>query len=475
MEKRMSYANETIAADSAIAAPRRQSRYLVIATLAAVLGGYLYGYDTLVAAGAIDYLTRFYNLDAAGKGQAASCVLIGCFIGAMSAGWIIDRLGAKVGLWLCAICFAGSSLGTYFTTSLATFTFWRVLAGLGLGLASIVAPKYLAEIAPTRIRGRLVTLYQMGIVLGILSAVFVNKLIHDLGDETWNLNIGWRYMFMASAAPAAFFAAMIIPAVESPRWLMKMMRKDQAWDVLHRLNGPQLAEQEARGIEKSLGAEEGKFSELFTRGFRRPLIIGIVLAGLSQASGIFVLLTFLNGLLEGAGFSGSSAFSQSVVVGAILAVFTLAALLLVDVAGRKTLLILGTAAQLISMSAIAWLYGSQGHGLAILLFFLLFVAAHAAGNGAVCWVIISEIFPTKVRGRAMSVATTSLFLVAWLGNYYYPQMEQHLGYSGTFWCFSAAALVNLLYVIFQVPETKGRSLEQIEEMWVSRRRDAAMN
>ncbi len=238
----MTYANETMPAS------RLRSKHLVIATLAAVLGGYLYGYDTLVAAGAIDYLTKFYDLDARGKGQAASCVLIGCFIGAMTAGWVIDRLGAKVGLWLCAICFAGSSIGTYFTTSLATFTFWRILAGLGLGLASIVAPKYLAEIAPTRIRGRLVTLYQMGIVLGILSAVFVNKLIHDLGDETWNLNAGWRYMFMACRKlPAMVFAAMIIPAVESPRWLMKMKRNTQAREVLHQLNGPDIAEREAAG------------------------------------------------------------------------------------------------------------------------------------------------------------------------------------------------------------------------------------
>ncbi|HZZ43957.1 MAG TPA: sugar porter family MFS transporter [Tepidisphaeraceae bacterium] len=446
---------------------QRKISNLVIATLAAVLGGYLYGYDTLVISGAIDYLTEFYKLDAGGKGQAASCALIGCFIGAISAGWVVDRLGAKVGLWLCAICFAGSSIGTYFAGSLSSFIFWRILAGLGLGMASIVAPMYIAEIAPTGIRGRLVTLYQFGIVLGILSAVFINKLIHGLGDEMWNLNSGWRYMFMASAAPAILFAAMIMPAVESPRWLMKMKRREEALNILRRLNGPEIAAVEAQEIEQSLNKEEGKFSELFTTGFRRPLVIGIVLAGLSQASGIFVLLTFLKGLLEGAGFSRSSAFSQTVLVGAILAIFTLAALALVDLAGRKTLLVLGTLAQFVSMAAVAWLFNSQGHGLAILVFFLIFVAAHAAGNGAVCWVIISEIFPTKIRGRAMSVATTSLFLVAYLGNLVYPAMQEHLGYSGTFWCFSAAALINLLYVLFQVPETKGRSLEQIEKMWVA--------
>lgn len=446
-------------------APQRQPRNLVIATLVSVLAGYLFGYDNLVISGAIDYLGKYYELDAPGIGWAASCAVIGCLIGSATAGWVVDRLGAKFGLWLCATCFGASSVGTYFAGSIFDFTLWRMLGGLGIGAASIVAPMYIAEIAPTHSRGRLVTLYQFGIVLGILSAVFVNMLIQRMGDEAWNIAVGWRWMFLAGVVPAIFFGGMIVPAVESPRWLMKMKRRDEAYDILCRLNGQQVATAEAEEIERSLGQEAGNFSELFTTGFRRALLIGIALAGLSQASGIFALLSFLPGVLKAAGAETSDAFFQTVLVGVILAIFTLASLCLVDIAGRKTLLIFGTLIQFISFAAVGWLYHSHGSGTWILVCVMAFTAAHAIGNGAVCWVVISEIFPTKVRGRAMSIATTSLWVVAYLGNLIYPSLQERLGYSGTFWLFSAAALVNLLFVMIWVPETKGRSLEQIEDIW----------
>jgi MFS transporter, SP family, arabinose:H+ symporter len=461
--------NSTIAGE----APRRQRSCLWIATLVSICGGFLFGYDNLVISGAIDYLSRYFGLDAPGVGWAASCAVIGCMIGSATAGWVVDALGAKFGLWLCAACFAGSSVGTGFLSrSLGEFTLWRMLAGLGIGTASIVAPMYIAEIAPTRVRGRLVTLYQFGIVLGILSAVFVNMLIQRMGDDAWNLETGWRWMFFAGIAPAAIFAAMIVPAVESPRWLMKMNRSDQAGRILCRLNGPEVAAIEARQIQQSLRQEEGKLRELFTTGFRRALVIGIMLAGLSQASGIFCLLSFLPEVFKAAGAQTGDAFFQTVLVGVVLAIFTLVALALVDIAGRKTLILIGTFMQFVSFAAVGWLYSVHGPGWAILFFVMVFVAAHAVGNGAVCWVVISEIFPTKVRGRAMSIATTSLMVVAFIGNLVYPLMREELGHSGSFWCFSGAALVNLLYAMFYVPETKGRSLEQIEDLWNTRGREA---
>jgi MFS transporter, SP family, arabinose:H+ symporter len=448
---------------------QRQPLQLALATMVSVLAGYLFGYDNLVISGAIDYLSRFYELDAAGVGWAASCAVIGCLLGAATAGWIVDRAGAKLGLWLCAVCFGASSVGTFvYANTLTEFAIWRILGGLGIGAASIVAPMYIAEIAPTNVRGRLVTLYQFGIVLGILSAVFVNMLIQRMGDDAWNVAVGWRYMFLAGVVPAGVFAGMIMPTVESPRWLMKVGRRDDALKVLCRLNGSQLATTEFNEIQASLRQEEGGLSELFTTGFRRALVVGIVLAGLSQASGIFSLLSFLPEVLKAAGAGTRDAFFQTVLVGIVLAIFTLVSLFLVDVVGRKSLLLLGTFLQFMSFAAVGWLYYSQGSGLAILLFVMVFVGAHALGNGAVCWVIISEIFPTKVRGRAMSIATTSLWIVAFLGNLVYPSLQLQLGHSGTFWFFSGAALLNLLYVYFCVPETKGRSLEQIEDIWIVR-------
>ena len=378
------------------AAPERQAIHLVIATLVSGLGGFLFGYDNLVISGAISYVSRFYQLDTAGVGWVASCAVIGCLVGSVTAGWIVDRLGAKSGLWVCAACFAASSVGVwFFANSLVEYTLWRILGGLGIGAASIVAPMYIAEIAPTRIRGRLVTLYQLGLVLGILSAVFVNMLIQRMGDDAWNVAIGWRWMFLAGIVPAVFFGVMIVPAVESPRWLMKMSRRDEAYDILCRLNGPQNAATEAEEIQQSLLQEEGRLSELFTTGFRRALLIGIMLAGLSQASGIFCLLSFLPEVFKAAGADTGNAFFQTVLVGVILAIFTLAATCLVDVAGRKTLILFGTFMQVVSFAAVGWLYHVHTGGLAMLVFVMIFVAGHAIGNGAVCWVIISEIFPDQ--------------------------------------------------------------------------------
>jgi len=406
--------------------PKQRLIYLLIATLAATLGGFLFGYDNLVISGAIGYVSRFYALDAAGVGWVASCAVIGCLVGSLTAGWIVDRLGAKSGLWLCAFCFAASSVGIwFFANSLIEYTLWRILGGLGIGAASIVAPIYIAEIAPTRIRGRLVTLYQLGIVFGILSAVFVNMLIQRMGDDAWNIAVGWRWMFLAGVVPAAFFGATIVSAIESPRWLMKMNRCNEAQEILCRLHGPAIAVVEAGQIQQSLLQEEGRLMELFTTGFRRALLIGIVLAGLSQASGIFCLLSFLPEVFKAAGADTADAFLQTVLVGVVLAIFTLAATCLVDVAGRKTLLLIGTFLQFVSFAAVSWLYHSHGSGLGILVFVMVFVAAHAIGNGAVCWVIISEIFPTKIRGRAMSIATTSLWLVAYIGNLIFPLMQKY--------------------------------------------------
>jgi SP family arabinose:H+ symporter-like MFS transporter len=210
---------------------------LVIAATVSTLGGLLFGYDNIVISGAIGYLSKLFHLDAAGVGWAAGCALVGCIVGCAAAGTVADYLGKKKGLAICALCFALSSVGMLFATDLHQFVLWRLIGGLGIGAASVIAPNYIAEIAPTRVRGRCVTLYQLGIVVGILAAVFVNMLVQRMGDEAWNIATGWRWMFLAGVVPAILFGLMILPAVESPRWLMKMGRRDQAIDVLTKING----------------------------------------------------------------------------------------------------------------------------------------------------------------------------------------------------------------------------------------------
>ena len=437
---------------------------LIIAASVSTLGGLLFGYDNIVISGAIGYLSRLFHLNAAGIGWAAGCALIGCIVGCAAAGTVADFLGKKKGLALCALCFALSSVGMLFAVNLSQFVVWRLIGGLGIGAASVISPNYIAEIAPTRVRGRCVTLYQLGIVVGILAAVFVNMLIQRMGDEAWNMSTGWRWMFFAGIVPALLFGVMILPAVESPRWLMKMGRREQGVRVLTRINGAEEAAREAVEIEGSLAVEEGHFSELFTV-FRRPLLLGIMLAGLQQISGITPIFSFLPEIFRAAGTATRDAFSQSVLVSVINLLFTFVALGLVDRAGRRTLILVGTTVQFVSLALVGWFYHVHGSGLAVLVFVMSFVAGHAFGNGVACWVIISEIYPTKVRGRGMSIATTALWLVGFLGNQSFPIMQKTLGSDGTFWIFAAGALLTIILVAWLIPETKGRSLEEITRFW----------
>src|ERR1700733_2495002 len=333
--------------------PTRSRAPLAIALAVSTLGGLLFGYDNIVISGAIGYLRNLFHLDAAGVGWAAGCALIGCVVGCAGAGTVADFLGRKKGLALCAVCFTLSSCGMLFAGSLNQFVGWRLLGGLEIGAASVIAPNYIAEIAPTRVRGRCVTLYQMGIVVGILAAVFVNMVIQRMGDDAWNTATGWRWMFFAGIVPALLFGLMIIPAVESPRWLMKEGRREQALRVLIEINGPDVARSEANQIEETLSLEEGRFSELFTT-FRRPLVLGIMLAALQQVSGITPLFSFLPEIFRSAGAATGDAFRQSVMVSVINLLFTFVALWLIDRAGRKTLILAGTSLQFLSFAAVGW-------------------------------------------------------------------------------------------------------------------------
>lgn len=439
-------------------------KYLVGSAIVSALGGLLFGFDTLVISGAIHDLTVHFHLDAAATGWAAGCAIVGCIFGAASAGSIADAFGRKKTLAICAACFAASSIGIWFAANLAQFALWRIVAGLGVGASSIIAPMYIAEIAPARHRGRLVTLYQMGIVVGILAAVLSNMLIERMGSDAWNAATGWRLMFLAGVVPALLFAAMIAPSVESPRWLMKAGRTREAERVLHLIHDASSARAEAREIQESLNMEEGKLSELLTT-FRRPLLLGIMLAGLQQISGITPLFSYLPDVFRQAGAATANAFSQSVLVSLVNLGATLIALWLIDQAGRKTLIVGGTTVQFLSFVLVGWLYFIHGSTLAVLAFVMLFVAGHAAGNGVAMWVIIAEIYPTKVRGRAMSIATTALWVVCYLLIQIFPIMQQDIGPAMTFWCFAGGALLTIILVAWLVPETKDKSLEEITRFW----------
>lgn len=439
---------------------------MFIATAVSTLGGVLFGYDNIVISGAIGHLSKYFHLDLASIGWAAGCALIGCLLGSATAGSIADRFGLKRALYGCAACFAVSSVGVYLSATFAQYVLWRIVGGIGVGAASIVSPMYIAEIAPAKVRGRLVVLYQLGIVAGILGAVYVNMLIERSGSEGWQIAHGWRWMFAAAAVPAVLFAVTILLSQESPRWLMKVGRYQHAERVLAAINGDAIAALEGESIKRSLAQEEGGLKELFSGPFRRALLIGFLLAAFSQTSGITSLLSFLPEVFKSAGQKTSDAFFQSVLVGIVNLVFTIFAIWLVDRAGRKTLILFGTCLQTFSLALIAYLYTKAGAGNGILGGIMAFVAGHAIGNGAVCWVIISEIFPNKVRGTAMSIATTAIWIFAYLADQLFPLMQGHLGSSGAFASLGCMAALNFVFVLFFVPETKGYSLEEIGRIWM---------
>ena len=438
---------------------------LLVSAIVSVLGGFLFGFDNIVISGAIHFLAHHFELAAIGTGWVAGCALTGCILGSSAIGTVVDRIGHKRSLLLCTGCFATSALGTSLAHSLNQFVFWRIVGGVGIGAASILAPMYIAEIAPAKLRGRLVTLYQAGIVLGILTAVFSNFLIQRLGDEAWNESVGWRLMFLVGLIPAVLFGVMIVPAVESPRWLFKIERNDEAFNVLCRVDDPTQVEAEALSIRASLREEEGRFSELFTT-YRRPLLLGIMLAGLQQISGITPVFAFMPDIFRAAGTARGDSFFQAVLVSVINLVFTGVGLWLVDTAGRRAILLAGTAVQWLALFSVGWLYHLHGSGIAILVLVMTFVAGHAFGNGIACWVLISEFYPTRVRGRAMSIAITFLWIVGFLGNQCFPVMMQSFGPAVTFWTFCAGALLTIILVGSLVPETKGRTLEEISHLWL---------
>ena len=439
--------------------------YILLISLVAAFGGFLFGYDTAVVSGAIGFLTKQFNLSPELTGWAASSLLVGCMAGALLGGPIGDRFGRKPSLIFCAALFAVSSLASALPNALGPFAWARFAGGVAIGAASMLSPLYIAEIAPEKIRGTLVALYQLAIVAGILVVFFVNLQIQRLGDEAWNLRVGWRWMFASLALPSVLFGVCMALVPESPRWLMKTGRRDEARRVLERVGGPDSAEREINQIEAALNEEQGRWSELFTTGYRRALMIGIMLAVFGQFSGINAIMYYAPEIFKAAGAGSDSAFSQTVIVGAVNLAFTFVAIWLVDRAGRKPLLIVGTLAQAVALVAVGLMFHSGRSGAGVLVCILGFVAAFAIAMGPIPWIVNSEIFPTKLRGRAMSVAIFCLWLADWVVTQTFPMLRQTIGPAMTFWVYAFCSILSTVFVVAMVPETKGRTLEEIEASW----------
>lgn len=440
---------------------------LFFAAGVAALAGLLFGYDTAVVNGAIDYLQEHFGLSAALHGWAASSALIGCIPGAAVAGMASDRLGPRRALAMTAALFFLSAVFSAVPQSLGQFVWARFVGGVAVGAASMLAPLYLAEISPARMRGRVVALYQLAIVSGILLVFFVNLWIQNLGAESWNVSQGWRWMFGSEALPALLFGILLACVPESPRWLIRNGRESEGRAVFARIAGPAAAEAATAEVKASLEWEEsGRLDELFRPPFRRALIVGVLLAVFQQLSGINVIMYYSTSIFASIGEGGLSAFFQTVLVGVVNLLFTLVALAGLDRWGRRPLLLAGIGVQLAALSATGLLMGGKGHPLLVLTCILVYIAAFAASSGPVVWVVIAEIFPNRIRGRAMSVATLALWAACYGVAQTFPVMREQFGSAATFGFYAVCSGLSLVFAALLVPETKNRTLEEIEASWI---------
>jgi len=469
---------QTLAAEGSVA-------YLCLLAMVAALGGLLFGYDTAVIAGAIGFLQKHFDLDPQlWKGWAAASALVGCAVGAALAGTLSDRFGRKKVLIFSAVLFLISALGTAFPRDFTQFIVFRIIGGLGVGAASLTSPLYIAEVSPARIRGRLVSVNQFAIVSGMLIVYFVNYFIAAYGSSvdaaaavggetaSWNVQYGWRWMFGSEALPAALLLGLMFCVPESPRWLCKQQRRDESLAVLTRVGGANHAKVELAEIEDAIAHESGSLAQLFLPGMRIVLLIGVVLAILQQVTGINVFLYYGPEIFKKLGTETTAALLQTVVVGAVNLTFTIIAIWTVDRLGRKPLMLIGYTGMGISLVAMGLAAYWQKTELWVLIFVLGYIACFALSVGPVTWVILSEIFPTRIRGRAMAIATVCLWIANFLVTQTFTMMDGspwlirrfHHGYP--FWVYGALCVVSVLFVWRCIPETKGRTLEEIERSWL---------
>ena len=443
-------------------------KYTYLISAVAAFGGLLFGYDTAVIAGAIGYLEVQFELSPMLTGWAASSAIWGCVFGALFAGALSDKYGRKKVLLLSGLLFTLSALGSAVPDNLTQFVMARFIGGLGVGSASMLSPLYISEIAPAKIRGMLVTLYQLAIVFGINIIYIVNYLIANTHDQVWNVQLGWRYMLGSEGIPAILFFILLFFVPESPRWLVKENRSEEALKILNQINRPEETHRILEEIKETVNEEKGSFLDLFKPGIRKAMVVGSVLAFFSQVTGINAIIYYAPEIFKQVGFGSESALFQTMIIGFVNMLFTLVAIRLIDYWGRRTLLIWGLSGMVSCLLGMGmFFYFEITSGPLLLLFILGFIASFASSLGPIPWVLISEIFPTKTRGTAMSFSIVILWLGVVLITQFFPVLLSLFGGAFTFWIFMINALILLIFTLILIPETKQKTLEEIQEIWKS--------
>lgn len=451
--------------------------FIYFICLVSAMGGLLFGYDWVVIGGAKPFYEVYFNI-AGNEGMQAlamSIALLGCLLGATMAGFLADKYGRKKLLIFSAFVFFASSWATGASTNIPAFIAARLIGGIAIGLAADLSPMYIAEVAPTHIRGKLVTLNQLTIVIGILGAQIVNMLIADpvpaeatAADilNSWNGQTGWRWMFWAVCIPSGvfFLLSMFIP--ESPRWLVSVKRYEQAKKVLASIGGEAYAQNELDNYAKanaSSHSEKGALSLLFSSKMRNVLVIGIVIAMFQQWSGTNVIFNYAQEIFQAAGYGISDVLMNIVVTGIANLVFTFVAIYTVERLGRKTLMLIGSLGLAGIYTLLGLSYFFEFKGFIMIVFVVLAIGFYAMSLGPITWVLLSEIFPNRVRGVAMAVCTAALWIASFLLTYTFPFLNSGLGTGGTFMLYAAICFFGFVFVLRRIPETKGKSLEKLEK------------
>jgi SP family sugar porter-like MFS transporter len=449
--------------------------FVYFISLVSAMGGLLFGYDWVVIGGAKPFYEVYFNIVNSPflQGWAMSVALLGCLIGASLAGMMADKYGRKKLLILSAFIFFISSYGTGLASSFTIFLIARFLGGIGIGIASNLSPMYIAEVAPFKIRGKLVSLNQLTIVLGILGAQIANWLIAEkvpLGFtsvqilESWNGQMGWRWMFWGATFPAAAFFILMFLIPESPRWLFMKGRREQAASVLGKVGGGEYAKSELSSMAAASDrTEKGGLKILLSHPFRKVLIIGLVIAVFQQWCGTNVIFNYAQEIFQSAGFALDDVLFNIVVTGVANLVFTFVAIYTVDKLGRRALMMIGAGGLAGIYLILGTCYFFHVSGWFMVVLVVMAIACYAMSLGPVTWVILSEIFPNHVRGVAMAVATFVLWIGCFTLTYTFPLLNTFLGSSGTFWIYSLICTSGFLFIFFKLPETKGKSLEELEK------------
>ena len=450
-------------------------RFVWAICLVAAMGGLLFGYDWVVIGGAKPFYEKYFDLTTSFQtGWAMSSALVGCLLGAVLSGMLSDRYGRKRLLIVSGLLFTLSAIGTGLAESFGSFVGYRIMGGVGIGLASNLSPMYIAEVSPAAMRGRFVSINQLTIVIGILGAQIVNWLIAQpvpegataaFIRESWNGQAGWRWMFAAAAFPAAAFFLMMFFVPESPRWLIKNGRIAEAASTLSRLGGADYAAREVADVQATLAQEatsQVQFRDLLEPRLLKIVSMGVILAVFQQWCGINVIFNYAEEVFRDAGYGVSSIMFNIVVTGIVNLLFTFVAIYTVDHVGRRLLMLIGAAGLAVIYALLGAGYYAESRGIHMLILVVAAIACYSMSLAPVTWVVISEIFPNRIRGAAMAVSVFALWLGCTALTFSFPLLRNTLGAHGVFWLYGIICVLGFFYILQNLAETKGKSLEDIE-------------